>query len=54
MPIARQQLLLLLSRRLSRSEGQPSLLTGAHAHAHAHAHALGHKEVEDGRVLCDF
>jgi len=52
MPIARQQLLLLLSRRLSRSEGQPSLLTGAHAHAHAHA--LGHKEVEDGRVLCDF
>jgi len=48
MPIARQQLLLLLSRRLSRSEGQPSLLTGAHAHA------LGHKEVEDGRVLCDF
>jgi len=50
MPIARQQLLLLLSRRLSRSEGQPSLLTGAHAHAHA----LGHKEVEDGRVLCDF
>ena len=39
MPIARQQLLLLLSRRLSRSEGQPSLLTGAHAHAHAHAQA---------------